>query len=164
MSLDAAQRRAVLGHPAGWIAVGFGTGLSPVAPGTVGSAAAALIWLLLRQLDPLSIFFVIAVAFFIGVWASNVVIARLRIDDPGSIVWDEFVGQWITLLPLLVWPMPDVWIVLGFGLFRLLDIWKPWPVKVVDRDVPGGLGIMLDDILAGIYAWLCLQLLAYWLA
>ena len=152
MSLDAAQRRAVLGHPAGWIAVGFGTGLSPVAPGTVGSAAAALIWLLLRQLDPLSIFFVIAVAFFIGVWASNVVIARLRIDDPGSIVWDEFVGQWITLLPLLVWPMPDVWIVLGFGLFRLLDIWKPWPIRWADTHIKGGLGVMADDILAGAFA------------
>ena len=152
MSLDAAQRRAVLGHPAGWIAVGFGTGLSPVAPGTVGSAAAALIWLLLRQLDPLSIFFVIAVAFFIGVWASNVVIARLRIDDPGSIVWDEFVGQWITLLPLLVWPMPDVWIVLGFGLFRLLDIWKPWPIRWADTHIKGGLGVMANDILAGAFA------------
>ena len=152
MSLDAVQRRAVLAHPAGWIAVGFGTGLSPVAPGTVGSAAAALIWLLLRELDPLWVIVVIALAAIVGVWASNVVIARLRIDDPGSIVWDEFVGQWITLLPLLVWPMPDVWIVLGFGLFRLFDIWKPWPIRWADTHIKGGLGVMADDILAGAFA------------
>ena len=152
MSLDAVQRRAVLAHPAGWIAVGFGTGLSPVAPGTVGSAAATLVWLLLRELDPLWVIVVIALAAIVGVWASNVVIARLRIDDPGSIVWDEFVGQWITLLPLLVWPMPDVWIVLGFGLFRLFDIWKPWPIRWADTHIKGGLGVMADDILAGAFA------------
>ena len=152
MSLDAAQRRAVLAHPAGWIAVGFGTGLSPVAPGTVGSAAAALIWLLLRELDPMWVVFVVAIAAFVGVWASNVVISRLRIDDPGSIVWDEFVGQWITLLPLLIWPVADWWIGLGFCLFRLFDIWKPWPIRWADTHVKGGLGVMVDDIIAGVFA------------
>lgn len=152
MSLDTAQRRAVLRHPAGWIALGFGTGLSPIAPGTVGSAAAALIWLLLRELDPARIVLVIAFGAAVGVWASNVVIARLHVDDPGSIVWDEFVGQWIALLPLLLWPAPDGWIVLGFGLFRLFDICKPWPIRWADANIKGGVGVMADDILAGIFA------------
>lgn len=152
MRLDAAQRRAVLGHPAGWIALGFGTGLSPVAPGTVGSAAAAVLWFLLRELDPAWTALLIALAAVVGVWASNVTIARLGIDDPGSIVWDEFVGQWISLLPLLVWPMPDWWIAIGFGLFRLFDIWKPWPIRWADDHIKGGLGVMADDILAGVVA------------
>ncbi len=152
MSLDAAQRRALLGHPAGWIALGFGSGLSPVAPGTVGSAVAALIWLLLRELDPAWIVFVIVAATGLGVWASNVVIARIGIDDPGSIVWDEFVGQWIALLPLLIWPMPNWGIVIGFGLFRLFDVWKPWPIRWADTHIKGGLGVMADDVLAGVFA------------
>lgn len=94
----------------------------------------------------------IALAAVVGVWASNVVIARLHIDDPGSIVWDEFVGQWIALLPLLVWPVADWWIVLGFGLFRLFDIWKPWPIRWADSHIKGGLGVMLDDIIAGVFS------------
>ena len=156
MSLDAAQRRAVLSHPAGWIALGFGSGLSPVAPGTVGSIFAALLWLLLRELDPVWIVLVIVAASAIGVWASNIAIARIGVDDPGSIVWDEFVGQWIALLPLLVWPMNDWWVVVGFGLFRLFDVAKPWPVSWADRHVKGGFGVMLDDALAGLYAALVL--------
>lgn len=152
MSLDAAQRRAVLGHPAGWIALGFGSGLSPVAPGTVGSAVAALIWLHLREVDPVLIVVLIVAASGLGVWASNVAIARIGVDDPGSIVWDEFVGQWIALLPLLVWPLGDWWIVIGFGLFRLFDIWKPGPIRWADNHIKGGLGVMVDDIVAGVFA------------
>ncbi|MEO7917144.1 MAG: phosphatidylglycerophosphatase A [Dokdonella sp.] len=152
MSLDAAQRRAVLSHPAGWIALGFGTGLSPVAPGTVGSVAAALLWLPLREIGPVGLLLTIIVATAIGVWASNVVIARLQIDDPGSIVWDEFVGQWITLLPLLIWPAHDGWIVAGFLLFRLFDIWKPGPIRWADDHIKDGLGVMADDVLAGVLA------------
>lgn len=152
MSLDAAQRRAVLSHPAGWIALGFGCGLSPVAPGTVGSVVAALLWLLLREFDPALIVLAIVAASGLGVWASNVAIALIGVDDPGSIVWDEFVGQWIALLPLLIWPLPDGWIVLGFGLFRLFDIWKPGPIRWADNHIKGGLGVMVDDVLAGIFA------------
>ena len=161
MSLDAAQRRAVLAHPAGWIATGFGSGLSPIAPGTVGSAVALLPWLLLREQALTVVVVVIVLAFALGVWASNIVIARLQISDPGSIVWDEFVGQWIALLPLLLWSAAWWWIVVGFGLFRLFDVWKPWPVSWADRTVKGGLGVMLDDVLAGVMAALVLALLLY---
>jgi phosphatidylglycerophosphatase A len=159
MRLDARQRRAVLGHPAGWIASGFGSGFSPFASGTAGSAAALVPWLFLRELPMPWLLGVIIVAFLIGVWASAIVIDRLRISDPGVIVWDEFVGQWITLLPLLLWPAPWPWMIAGFFLFRLFDVWKPWPCSWADRRVKGGFGVMLDDAMAGAYAALVLALL-----
>jgi len=159
MRLDAAQRRALLSHPAGWIACGFGSGLSPWAPGTAGSLAALLPWLALRGLPPMVLAMVLAVAFAIGVWASSAAAQRLHIDDPGCIVWDEFVGQWIALVPLAFasrgWP----WMLVAFGLFRLFDVWKPWPVSWADRRVKGGFGVMLDDALAGLLAALALTAL-----
>lgn len=159
MKLDATQRRALLSHPAGWIATGFGSGLSPRAPGTVGSAAALLPWLLIREWPPLLVVFAIAIAFGIGVAASRVVIERLGIADPGCIVWDEFVGQWLAWTPLLFIAAPWWWLLVGFALFRLFDIGKPWPVSWADRHVKGGLGVMLDDALAGLGAALGLCLL-----
>lgn len=158
MRLDAAQRRAILSGPAGWIASGFGSGLSPYAPGTAGSLAALIPWLALRELPLPAYALALALAFALGVWASNRVVARLRIADPGVVVWDEFVGQWIALAPLLVQPAGWPWIVAAFVLFRLFDVWKPWPVSWADRSVDGGLGVMLDDVLAGIYAALALAL------
>jgi phosphatidylglycerophosphatase A len=161
MRLDATQRRAILGHPAGWIASGFGSGLSPVAPGTAGSAAALLPWLALRELHWPMYLIVLALAFVVGVWASNIVIARLRIADPGVIVWDEFVGQWIALLPLVIAPRGWPWMVMAFALFRVFDVGKPWPVSWADRRVKGGVGVMFDDVLAGLYAGGLLALAAW---
>ncbi len=162
MRLDAAQRRAVLSHPAGWIASGFGAGFSPFASGTVGSAVALVPWFALRGLPAWTWLAIIVVAFAIGVWASQVIVQRLRIEDPGVIVWDEFVGQWITLWPLLLWPRGPAWIGVGFVLFRVFDVWKPWPVSWADGHVKGGFGAMLDDVLAGVYAALVLGLLLRW--
>lgn len=159
MKLDAQQRRAVLGNPAGWIASGFGSGFSPFASGTAGSAAALIPWIGLRELSLEWVAAIIVAAFVIGIWASNIVIDRLHINDPGVIVWDEFVGQWITLLPLLVWPAHWIWILAGFFLFRLFDVWKPWPCSWADRRVKGGFGVMLDDVLAGVYAAIVLAIL-----
>ena len=156
MRLDDAQRRAVFSHPAGWIASGFGAGLSPFASGTVGSAVALLPWLGLRELAwPLYVI-ALVVAFAVGVWASEIIVRRLRIEDPGVIVWDEFVGQWIALTPLLAWPRGWPWIFAGFVLFRVFDVWKPWPASWADRNVKGGFGAMLDDVFAGAYAALVL--------
>jgi len=157
MRLDAAQRRAVLGHPAGWIACGFGSGLSPWAPGTVGSLAALLPWFAMRALGWPLYAAIVVFAFVLGMWASNIAVARLRIADPGCIVWDEFVGQWIALAPLLFFVHDGRWIVAGFVLFRLFDIWKPWPVSWADRNVKGGFGVMLDDALAGVLAAMALS-------
>jgi phosphatidylglycerophosphatase A len=158
MSLDAAQRRAILAHPAGWIATGFGAGLSPFAPGTVGSAVALLPWLWLRELPTLACLGVIVAAFALGVWVSHVLVARLRAEDPGWIVVDEFVGQW---LALVFAPPGWIWLLAGFLLFRLFDVWKPWPVSWVDRNVEGGFGVMLDDALAGLLAGLALAAIAW---
>jgi phosphatidylglycerophosphatase A len=161
LRLDARQRREILSHPAGWIASGFGSGLSPVAPGTAGSAAALIPWFALRELSWPLYALVLALAFALGVWVSNFVIARLHIEDPGVIVWDEFVGQWIALAPLLWIARDGRWIIAAFVLFRVFDVWKPWPVSWADRRVKGGLGVMLDDVIAGIYAAIVVAIAAY---
>jgi len=152
--------RVVLTHPLGWIASGFGIGLAPKAAGTFGSLAALIPWWLwLRHLPLAHYAIVLVVAFALGVWASSWVIAKTRIEDPGVVVWDEFVGQWIALLPFTVLGMDTdpILVAVAFGLFRLFDIWKPWPVRWADREVHGGLGAMLDDALAGAMAWAVLQ-------
>ena len=159
MKLSDEQRRALLHHPVGWIATGFGSGLSPIAPGTAGSLAALLPWLALRELSWPLVLIVIVFAFVLGVWASSWAVRTLRISDPGVVVWDEFVGQWIALAPLLWLPRPGWWILAGFILFRIFDIAKPWPVSWADRRLEGGLGVMLDDVFAGIYAAIALVIL-----
>jgi phosphatidylglycerophosphatase A len=158
MPLSTAQR-TLLAHPAGWIATGFGSGLCPIAPGTAGSLLALLPWLALRELPLWCYAATIAVAFALGVWVCGWVVRTLQAGDPGVAVWDEFVGQWIALVPLLVWPGGPLWIIAGFILFRIFDIWKPWPVSWADRRIGGGFGVMLDDAIAGAYAALVLALL-----
>ena len=164
-TLTAEQRRALLATPAGWLACGFGSGLAPVAQGTFGSLAALLPWLLLREL-PLWIYVIVLLAGFgIGVWACDIAGRALHVDDHRSLVWDEFIGQWVTLLPLLVplllpargfhWWM----LALGFALFRLFDVWKPWPIRWFDRRVKGGFGVMIDDVIAGVFAAVVLALI-----
>jgi len=145
----------LLAHPAGWIATGFGVGLLPKAPGTFGSLAALIPWWFwLRHLPPMQYGLVLAAALAIGVWAGGWVIAKLRVEDPGVVVWDEVIGQWLALFAAPAgWP----WMVAGFALFRLFDIWKPWPVSWADRKLHGGFGAMFDDVLAGAYALVALQ-------
>ena len=156
-----ASKRIVLTHPLGWIASGFGVGLAPRAAGTFGSLAALLPWWLWLRHLPLAYYLgIVALGFALGVWASQWVIRRTRIEDPGVVVWDEFVGQWLALLLAPAgWP----WIVAGFVLFRLFDIWKPWPVRWADRELHGGFGAMADDALAGLLAFVVLQSLARFL-
>lgn len=154
--LEPADRRRLLASPAGWIACGFGSGLTPKAQGTFGSLAAIVPWLLLRDLSVPAWLGIIVVAFAIGVWACDVAGRILGVDDHRSLVWDEFVGLWITLLPALVAPW---WaLIAGFLLFRVFDIWKPWPIAWFDRRVKGGFGVMLDDVIAGIFAGIVLYL------
>ena len=159
--MSAADRpsRVLLRDPAGWIATGFGSGLAPRAPGTVGTLAALLPWLALRELPLWGYLAAVLAAFALGVWAAQRVIERLRIEDPGLVVWDEFVGLWIALIAV---PGGWAWVVIGFGLFRLFDIAKPWPVSWADARLKGGFGAMFDDALAGLYALAALQALAWW--
>jgi len=140
--------------PVHWLAFGLGSGFAPKAPGTVGSAAAILLYLLLAEL-PLAVYCVIVVlAFVAGVWICGATSRQLGVHDHGGIVWDEFVGVWITLAAV---PPTPGGVLFGFLLFRLLDIVKPLPIKWADKKVDGGFGIMLDDAIAGILAAACLQ-------
>jgi phosphatidylglycerophosphatase A len=159
--LDAADRRRLMATPAGWIATGFGSGLAPKAQGTFGSLAAIVPWLLLYTVLPVwGWLLLIAVSFGVGVWACDVAGRLIGVDDHRSLVWDEFVGQWIALLPVLIVP-GWAWIVTGFVLFRVFDVWKPWPIAWFDRRVKGGLGVMLDDVIAGIFAAIVLHLIQF---
>lgn len=150
--------KQLLRHPAGWIASGFGSGLAPFAPGTVGSAVALLPWLWLRTLSMPYYIIAIVLAFAVGVWASAWVVRRSGVQDPQIVVWDEFVGVWIALIAV---PAGWIWMLAGFGLFRLFDIWKPWPVRWADEKIGGGIGVMLDDVFAGIYALILMQAAVY---
>ena len=154
------QRRVLLAHADGWVALGFGSGLVPWAPGTAGSLAALLPWLALRALPLPQYLLVLALAFALGVWACDRAARRVDLRDPGAFVFDEFVGQWAALLFVARGPW---WAVaLAFALFRLFDVWKPWPVGWLDRHLHGGLGVMADDAVAGLMAagwmWIVLQL------
>lgn len=151
--------RTLLRHPAGWLATGLGAGLSPWAPGTVGTLVALLPWLWLRQLDPPFYLVALLLGFLIGTLAADWAIRRLDREDPGVVVIDEWLGLWIALFAAPPgWP----WVLAGFVLFRLFDILKPWPVSWADRRLKGGLGTMLDDVLAGLYALAALQAAAWW--
>ncbi|MGB9671325.1 MAG: phosphatidylglycerophosphatase A [Halothiobacillaceae bacterium] len=147
--------RQVLRDPVLFLAHGLGSGLVPRAPGTFGTLAALLPWILLTQLAFTLYLGVVLLAALAGVWLCDEAARKMGRDDPGSIVWDEWVGLWVALAGLpLEWP----WVLAGFMLFRLFDILKPWPVGWLDRRFHGGLGIMLDDLAAGLMAAACLQI------
>lgn len=133
-------------NPVHFLAFGFGSGAAAKAPGTWGTLVAMPFILLWQQLPLWGYAGVIIVATLFGIWLCERTAKDLGVHDHGGIVWDEFVGVWIAL-----WLAPAgwAWLVAGFLLFRLFDIWKPWPIGWVDTRVGGGLGIMLDDILAG---------------
>lgn len=153
-----APSASLLRDPGHLLALGFGSGLAPKAPGTVGTLAALpLAWLLL-QLPLLVQLACLILAIVLGIWACGRCARALGEHDHGAIVWDEFAGLWLTLLGM----QPTLLnLVLGFALFRILDIAKPWPIRVADRRVHGGLGIMLDDLLAGALACLILHSLPW---
>ena len=147
-----------LTNPIHLLAFGFGSGLSPKAPGTFGTLAAVPLYLLLAPL-PLPLYLmIVAVTFALGVGICGITSDDLGVHDHSGIVWDEFVGLWVALIAA---PPGWWWIVVGFLLFRLFDIWKPWPSGWADRRVSGGLGIMLDDLIAGLYALAVLQVSAW---
>jgi phosphatidylglycerophosphatase A len=142
------------GDPLHLIAFGFGVGASPLAPGTLGTLAALPLWVLLQQLAAGPYLASLGVAFMLGLWVCGRTARDLGVHDHPGIVWDEMVGLWLTL-----YLVPPRWeaVLAGFLLFRLFDILKPWPIRSIDRRLQGGLGIMLDDVLAGVMAWGLLQ-------
>ncbi|MDH3632352.1 MAG: phosphatidylglycerophosphatase A [Gammaproteobacteria bacterium] len=148
----------LLRNPLHLLSLGFGSGLMPFAPGTFGTLVAIPFYLLIAQLDVPYYLAFILLAFGLGVYLCRYTSAALGVHDHSGIVWDEFVGFWITMIAV---PVTWQWIVAGFVLFRVFDIVKPWPVKVVDKRMTGGFGIMFDDVLAGLYALACLQFALY---
>jgi phosphatidylglycerophosphatase A len=148
--------RRILTDPVHLLAFGFGTGLAPKAPGTVGSLPGVLLaWLTL----PLAFEWRIMIAaglIAVGIWICGESARRIGVHDHPGIVWDEIAGMYVTLL---VAPPQIAWWALAFGLFRLFDIWKPWPIRDLDHRLAGGTGIMLDDLVAALYAAV---LLAFW--
>jgi phosphatidylglycerophosphatase A len=145
--------------PVQFLAFGFGSGLFPKAPGTAGTLVAVPLYLLVSGLNlPVYSLFIVVTA-LLGIWICDVASRQLGVHDHPGIVWDEFVGYWITMWAV---PVDWVWIVAGFLVFRVYDIAKPWPVGPLDKKVKGGFGIMIDDVLAGIMACGTLHL-ALWL-
>ena len=139
-----------LWHPAVLLATGFGTGLLPIAPGSWGALAALpFAWTIRSLLGVAGLAVAAGIAFVAGWWAAATVAKASAVKDPGAIVIDEVAAQWLVLVAAPLDPLPYA---LAFLLFRIFDIWKPWPARWADRQVKGGLGIMLDDLLAALYA------------
>lgn len=151
--------QSVWRNPVHFLAFGLGSGASPWAPGTCGTVLAIPLWWGLAQLPLWGYLVMLVVTFAIGCWLCHRTSKDLGVHDHSGIVWDEFVGYWVTMLAM---PVTLGWALAGFAMFRLFDIWKPWPIRWVDRRVQGGFGIMLDDLVAGIVAAICLQLIHYY--
>ncbi len=148
----------LLRHPAHFIALGFGSGLAKKAPGTFGTVIGlALFWLIL-PLPELVQWFIIGAFFIIGVPLCGVTGQHLGVSDHGSIVWDEIVAMMLILMfTLYTW----IWWIAAFLLFRLFDIWKPFPIRQVDAKLKGGFGVMFDDLLAAGYAIFSLKIMMF---
>lgn len=143
-------------NPLHFIAFGFGAGAIPFAPGTFGTLVAIPFYLLFSLL-PLSAYIVLVVLImFASMWLCDRVSREINIHDHQGMCLDEIVGYLVTMIAA---PHGWIWIMLGFALFRLFDIWKPWPIAYIDEHVDGGVGMILDDVLAGIYSLIILQLL-----
>ena len=143
------DRRFLLQRPAHFFALGFGAGLSRIAPGTLGTVVALPLFALLMQTPELVHYTTIAVLFVLGIQCCEIAGRNLGMADHGGIVWDEIVAM---LLVLEFTPLSWQWWLVAFLMFRLFDIWKPFPIRQFDARLKGGFGVMFDDLLAAIYA------------
>jgi len=147
--------RSILTDPVHFLAFGFGTGLAPFAPGTFGSIPGLILFWLTLDFGLYVQLGIAAAMTLAGIWICGESARRIGVHDHGGIVWDEIVGMYVTLL---VAPVTVVGFALAFVLFRVMDIVKPWPIRDLDHSIHGGLGIMLDDLAAALYAALLLGL------
>ncbi len=141
-------------HPAHFLALGFGSGLTPKAPGTFGTIMGFPLFYIIMGYAMNVQLAIIAIAFIIGIYFCDVAGKALGVSDHGSIVWDEIVAM---MLVLTITPHQWQWWLVAFSLFRLFDIWKPFPIRQCDVQLKGGFGVMFDDLLAAIYAMFCLK-------
>lgn len=146
--------KSILTNPVHCSAFGFGSGLAPKAPGTFGTIAAIPLYLLMSHLPLVAYLTIVLIACVVGIYLCGKTAKDLGVHDHPGIVWDEFAGFWITMIAI---PPTFTNVLLGFVLFRIFDIWKPWPIGWADKKVDGGTGIMLDDVLAGLMALAVLQ-------
>jgi len=158
MTARARLAPALLKDPVHLLALGFGTGLVPIAPGTAGTLLAVLPAWLTAEWPWFARLAIVAVAFAAGVWICGESARRLGVHDHPAIVWDEIVGY---LAVCLVVPAGILWFSAAFAVFRLFDIVKPWPIRDLDHSLGGGIGIMLDDLMAAGYGAVCLLLYQY---
>jgi phosphatidylglycerophosphatase A len=147
-------RQIAFGSFSGFLAYGFGSGLAPRAPGTMGTLAAVPLAVALKLLPAFVFWPLLIVLFVAGVWVCDVASRHAGEHDPGGIVWDEMVAYWLATAFV---PLSWTWLLAAFVLFRLFDILKPWPIGWVEKRFGGGLGIMLDDVVAALYAIVILQ-------
>ena len=147
-----------LTNPIHLLAVGLGSGMSPIMPGTMGSAMAIPLWLLFDGLQPYLYWVLIVVAFIFGCFLCQKTSDDTHTHDSGHIVWDEFVGMWITLF--FIPQISILWIAIAFVAFRVFDMAKPWPIRWFDKRVPGGFGIMVDDVIAAIFSSVTVYVIA----
>ncbi len=147
--------KKVLTDPVNFLAFGFGSGLAPLAPGTVGSLPGVLLFWLTLDFGLYVQLGVAAALIVAGIWICGESARRIGVHDHGGIVWDEIAGMYVTLLAA---PVSVAGFALAFGLFRLFDIVKPWPIRDLDHRLGGGAGIMLDDLVAALYAVILLGL------
>ncbi len=148
----------LLFNPAHLLSLGFGSGLSPKMPGTMGTVIAVGLYLLLPEMDWKIYLGIILVSLIAGIFLCDYTAKALNVHDHPGIVWDEIVGYFITMFMV---PKTWLWLLFGFVLFRLFDIWKPWPISIADKHLKGGLGIMLDDVIAGLFALIIIQITLY---
>ncbi|NNK97887.1 MAG: phosphatidylglycerophosphatase A [Xanthomonadales bacterium] len=151
-------RKVALGSPAGLLAFGFGSGLSPVAPGTMGTLVAIPFVFALKGLGETGFWIALVLLFLLGVQLCGRVSQKLGVHDHGGIVWDEMVGYWLAVAFV---PLQWEWLLVGFLLFRFFDIVKPWPIRQLDKKVSGGFGIMIDDVVAALFAVILMGVFQY---
>lgn len=145
-----------IANPIHFLALGFGSGLLPKAPGTYGTLAAIPLYLLLAPTTISTYLAIVIIMSIAGIYICGKAAEDAGVHDHGAIVWDEIVGFLITMFMV---PLSWQSVVIGFILFRIFDIFKPWPISFVDKNLHGGLGIMVDDILAGFAALICMHLI-----
>jgi len=146
----------LLREPIHFFALGFGAGLSPRAPGTVGTLVAVPLIMFIASFGWIAHAIATLVIIVSGIYICGRSASRLGVHDHPGIVWDEFAGFAVTMLAV---PVTWQWLLAGFVLFRFFDIVKPWPIREADHSLRGGLGIMLDDVIAGVFAGVVLYAL-----
>lgn len=145
--------------PLDFVAAGFGSGAMPIAPGTFGTLAAIPFYYFLSQFSNATYGIITLICVILGIYICDRAGKRFGVVDHSAIVWDEFASFLIVMFMI---PVTWYFVLMGFLLFRLFDIWKPWPICYLDEHLPGGWGVMLDDVAAGIISWAILFVISRW--